>query len=90
MTIKEIWKLNAYIPYKHDNICETARCAVLWIIWNERNRLIFRESNYKSVRTLGSQILTLIKYWSQLKGQGCTDKLNFIVPQMLLLKENDG
>jgi hypothetical protein len=78
--IKDIWHLNTYIPYKDDNICEMIRGAVLWIIWNERNILIFREGNCKNIRTLGNQILALIKYWSQLNGQDCTDKLKFIVP----------
>jgi hypothetical protein len=50
------------MPYKDDNICEMVRGAVLWIIWNKRNRLIFGGDNCKSIRTLGSQIPALIKY----------------------------
>jgi zinc-binding in reverse transcriptase len=34
-TIDDLWQLNAYIPFKDDNICEMVRGAVTWVIWKE-------------------------------------------------------
>jgi hypothetical protein len=44
------------------------RGAILWVIWSERNRLIFRVGVCKSMRNLGSNVINLIKYWNQVKG----------------------
>jgi zinc-binding in reverse transcriptase len=40
-SIVDLWYLDNCIPHKHTNICEMMRGAVLWVLWNERNRLIF-------------------------------------------------
>jgi hypothetical protein len=56
------------------------RGAIVWVIWKERNRLIFQGENYKSVRVLGVHIINLIKYWSQIKGNSCTNNIHLIVP----------
>jgi zinc-binding in reverse transcriptase len=40
-TIEELWYLDYNIPYKDSNLCEIVRGAVLWTIWNERNKIIF-------------------------------------------------
>jgi hypothetical protein len=68
-SIDDLWQINAYFPYKVNNICEILKGAVLWVIWNERNRLIFKGGNCKTVRTLGNNIIMLAKYWSQIKGK---------------------
>jgi hypothetical protein len=56
------------------------RGAVLWVLWNERNKLIFEGGNIKSVRTLGGDIISLIKYWSQLNYKDKLDTIHFIIP----------
>jgi hypothetical protein len=38
------------------------RGLVVWVIWKERNRLIFQEDIYKSATSLGGKIIALIKY----------------------------
>jgi hypothetical protein len=40
-TIEDLWQINDSIPLEDDNICEMARGAILWIIWKEKNKLIF-------------------------------------------------
>jgi hypothetical protein len=72
--------LDNYIPYKDTIICEMMRGAVLWVLWNERNKLIFEGGNIKSVRTLGGDIISLIKCWSQLKYKDKLDTIHFIIP----------
>jgi hypothetical protein len=36
--------------------------AVLWLLWNQRNKLIFEGGNVRNMRTLGGAIISLIKY----------------------------
>jgi hypothetical protein len=79
-TIDELWQLNVFIPFKDDNICEMVRRAVTWVIWKERNRLIFKEGSCKSLRSIGGDLITLLKYWGQIKGNRCLDNLHLIVP----------
>jgi hypothetical protein len=54
--------LDNCVPYKDTIIYEMMREAVLWDLWNERNRLVFEGGNVKSMRTLGGDIISLIKY----------------------------
>jgi hypothetical protein len=49
------------------------RGAILWVLWKERNRLIFQGGRCKSVRVLEGNIINLIKYCSQIKGNSCTN-----------------
>jgi hypothetical protein len=75
--IEDLWFINAFIPYKDENICKMLRGAILWIIWNERNRLIFRGGVCKNIRALGSKNINLIKYWNQLKSN---ENIHLMVP----------
>jgi hypothetical protein len=54
--------------------------AGIWTLWLERNRLIFKGSNCKSVRNLGGSIISLIKFWCQAKGNSYIDNLHLVVP----------
>jgi hypothetical protein len=56
-----------------------ARGVILWILWKERNRLIFQMGNCKSIRHIGGDILILLKYYSQIKGQNYIDNLYLII-----------
>jgi hypothetical protein len=59
-----LWYIDAIFPYKNSEVCELIRGAVIWIIWKERNKLIFEGENYKSIKAIGSSIISLAKYWS--------------------------
>jgi hypothetical protein len=49
--------------------------------YSKRKKYIsFSGGNCKSIRTLGSNILALIKYWSQIRGDSYTNNLHLIIP----------
>jgi zinc-binding in reverse transcriptase len=79
-SIEELWIIDNYILFKDTNLCEILRAAILWVIWKERNRLIFHRGNHKSIRTLGGYIISLIKYWCQLKKNNYVDTLHHVIP----------
>jgi hypothetical protein len=78
-SIEDLWIIDNYIPFKDTNLCEILRDAILWVIWKERNILIFQGGNHKSIRTLGGSIIALIKYRCQLKGNNYTDTLHLVI-----------
>jgi hypothetical protein len=56
------------------------RGVILWILWEEINRLTFQGGRCKSVRVLGGNIINFKKYWSQIKRNSCTNNIHLIVP----------
>jgi hypothetical protein len=44
------------------------------------NRLIFQGGKCKFFQSLGRSIISLIKYWSQIKGENCVDNIHQITP----------
>jgi L-cystine uptake protein TcyP (sodium:dicarboxylate symporter family) len=42
--------------------------------------IIFQNKTHNSIRSLGSKIITLAKYWCKLKGEGYVDLLQLIMP----------
>jgi zinc-binding in reverse transcriptase len=79
-TIEDLWIIDNYIPFKDPNLCEMLRTAILWVIWKERNRLIFQWGNCKSLKNLGGSIIALIKYCCQIKGNNYTVILYYVIP----------
>jgi hypothetical protein len=53
-------------------------------IWKERNIIIFKGDNCKSLRSLRNDIIILARYWC-LKKQDLLDKLHLILPQDVML-----
>jgi L-cystine uptake protein TcyP (sodium:dicarboxylate symporter family) len=51
----------------------------VWIIWNERNMIMFQDKTHKSISSLGSKIITLAKHWCKLKGEGYIELLQLIM-----------
>lgn len=66
------------LPDSH--LCEILRGALLWTIWNERNRIIFRGGDCKSIRQLGYSRNSLAKHWFQIKGNEYQAQLHYILP----------
>jgi zinc-binding in reverse transcriptase len=61
-SIEELWTIDYSIPFKDSNLCEIIRGAFLWVIWKERNKIIFQQSNCSSIRSLGSSIIAFARY----------------------------
>jgi hypothetical protein len=51
----------------------------LWLIWNEKNKIIFQQTNCRSIRSLDSSIITLARYWCQLKGKQYLENMHIIL-----------
>jgi hypothetical protein len=79
-TILDIWQLEASIPYKDSKLCELIRGVFLWIVWNERNRIIFKGGQVRTIRQLGGSIIALSRYWCLLKGNEFLNALHNILP----------
>jgi hypothetical protein len=61
-------------------LCEIIRGAFLWIIWNERNKIIFQNKKHSSIRALENSIISLPKHWCRLKGENYSNNLHMILP----------
>lgn len=60
--LEDIWNINAGISLKDQPLIELIRCAVLWVLWTEKNKLCFNECHQKSVQALGLQIINLANF----------------------------
>jgi hypothetical protein len=56
------------------------RGVFLWILWNERNRIIFKGGQVRTIRQLGCSIIALSRYWCLLKGNKFLNVLHNILP----------
>jgi zinc-binding in reverse transcriptase len=105
VSIKVLWSIDYCIPFKDSNLYELLRGAVLWVIWNERNRITFEGGNSKSLRTLVGMIISLIRFWSQISYKENLDVIYSIIPHnvnllsmqlnqdplnIMLIEEEDG
>jgi hypothetical protein len=61
-TISDMWFIDVNFPYKNKDIYEIIRGAFLWTIWKEKNIIVFEGAKCKSLRALGTSIITLAKY----------------------------
>jgi hypothetical protein len=68
-SVNDLWYINVSFPYKNLKVCEVVRKSYYSDHLKERNIIIFEEGNGKSVRTLGSSIISLVKYWSLSQGK---------------------
>ena len=76
----DVWFLNACIPLKHIPLVEFVRGAVLWIIWLERNKICFQETCIPSLKSVGSKIISLVKFWCNHTNTGSLLQLSLILP----------
>jgi hypothetical protein len=62
------------------NISEVFSNCLLWVLWTEMNRIIFKSGKLGSIRSIGTSLISLATYW-------CKRKRNksFLNLQLLLL-----
>lgn len=75
-----MWPIDNLIPLKDKKIVELVRGAVIWSIWLEKNRNIFRGGNIKSYRSLDISIINLVKYLCQMSKNN-----SYLKTQLVLL-----
>jgi hypothetical protein len=80
-TLSDLWEIDCCIPLKDRYVIEFIRCAVLWVVWLERNKLCFTNQKRQTVAMLGSHILSLAKHWCTCKGKVDLLKLSLVLPQ---------
>ena len=83
MTIEELWLIDALIPFKDRYLIELVRGATLWVMWLTRNKLCF-EGIHTSLRSIGSQIISLAQFWVKSKGMGTILTLSLVLPTDVL------
>jgi hypothetical protein len=53
------WLIDSCIPLKDKLLVEMICSAICWVIWLERNKVIFQGSALSSIRSLGLRIIHL-------------------------------
>lgn len=64
------------ISLKEFNIVEIIRSSVLWNLWLDRNRIIFKGRQIQDVHVLGAKILVVARFWALNKKSDLTSQLN--------------
>ena len=79
-TLDELWDIGACIPLKDDNIIMIVIGAVLWNLWLERNRVIFKGGVAKHASCIGAQIIATARFWCLQQKFNALEKLTFVLP----------
>jgi zinc-binding in reverse transcriptase len=60
--LANLWLIDSCIPLKDKILVELVRSVVCWVIWLERNSIIFNQSSPVSYRALGLKIINLATF----------------------------
>lgn len=61
------------LPIKDAKVTEFIRGEVFWCIWKERNNIRFQNAKCKSLRSLGTIIISFALYWASPHGDNLRD-----------------
>jgi hypothetical protein len=61
-SLEDLWML-CFISLKDKILIELVRSVIYWVLWIERNTIIFRETSPSSLRSLGFRIINLGTFW---------------------------
>jgi hypothetical protein len=73
--------MDSCIPLKDKILVELVRSVVCWVIWLERNSIIFNQSSPVSCRALGLKIINLATFWCKTRNASQLFRLTLILPQ---------
>jgi hypothetical protein len=79
--LEDLWLIDSCIPLKDKFLVELVRSVVCWVIWLERNSIIFNQSSPVSYRALGLKIINLATFWCKARNASQLYKLTLILPQ---------
>jgi hypothetical protein len=60
--LEDLWMLDCCIPLKDPMLVELVRNVVCWILWLERNNVIFKSVAPSSLRSLDLKIINLATF----------------------------
>jgi hypothetical protein len=60
--LEDLWMMDSCILLKDKILIELVRSAVCWVIWLERNSIIFNHTSPASYRALGLKIINSITF----------------------------
>ena len=79
--LDDLWLLDASIPLKDRLLVELLRGAILWIVWLERNRVIFNDNTTPiSAKSVGFKIISLATFWCKSSSDNSYLKLSLMLP----------
>jgi hypothetical protein len=81
IALDDLWFIDSCIPFKDRLLIELIRSAVIWVLWIERNEIIFKSKKHAQVRTLGLKIISLFKFWCTVRNAFQLLKLSLVLPQ---------
>jgi zinc-binding in reverse transcriptase len=79
--LDDIWLIDCCIPLKDKLLVELIRSAICWVIWLERNKVIFLGSAISSMRTLDLRIIYLCTFWCTARQTSQMLNLTLLFPQ---------
>jgi hypothetical protein len=77
----DLWFIDYCIHLKDKLLIELVRSAVCWILWIERNEVIFQSKTPSKFRSLGLKIIALAKFWSTIRNASHLLKFSLVLPQ---------
>lgn len=78
--IEDLWEIDYCIPLKDANLEEIIRGSVLWSLWLDRNRIVFKDGRIQDIKFLGSKILSVAYFWASQQKSDLSSQLNLILP----------
>ena len=64
LCVVNFWELDYCIALKNANLVEIIQGVVLWSLWLDKNRIVFRNDNILNIQTLCSKIISIAFFWT--------------------------
>jgi hypothetical protein len=73
------WLIDSCIPLMDKLLIDLIRSAVIWVLWIERNEIIFKSKKPAQVRSLGLKIISLTKFRCNVRNASQLLKLSLVL-----------
>jgi zinc-binding in reverse transcriptase len=79
--LDDLWCIDSCITLKDNFLIELIRSVVCWIIWLERNAILFRNKSPASLKSVGMKIISLANFWCTARNTSQMFKLSIALSQ---------